>query len=344
MRGNHPPRHCQHTQRLGRQVFVFGLDAGAFGVIERRFAVCGEPSGRTRQQHVGGSLDEHLHRFAGVVEGGHELVRRIEGNFADAWLFVLFVFRVQAALLRQHPERALGGVADQGAVAHLRVGAQRHGQQEGMQPSPLPRPLSRLRERGDGPLQRIALAAHREAAPGKPAGAGGHLVQGQRAGLVGADHCGRTQGFHGGEFFQDRPVLRHAPHADRQRHRHHRRQALRNGSYRQRHGGHRGLRPGQATGEIEDEDQGHYQTGDGGEFLAQSIELDLQRRIRLWGGGDHAGKLAHLGDHAGRRHQHLGAAAGHHGIHVQHVEAIPQRQVGSIERGGGFTHRVGFAG
>ena len=53
-----------------------------------------------------------------------------------------------------------------------------------------------------------------------------HLVAGQRAGLVGADHRDRAQRLDRRQAADDGVAPRHGLHADRQRDRQHRRQAL----------------------------------------------------------------------------------------------------------------------
>ena len=63
------------------------------------------------------------------MERGHELVGGVEGQGRDAWDGLAGLLRIDAALCREDDERALGGVADHRAVAHLRVGAERHRQQ-----------------------------------------------------------------------------------------------------------------------------------------------------------------------------------------------------------------------
>ena len=86
-----------------------------------------------RDEHIGRALDEAAHDrlalFVGhVVEGGHELVVRVERHLGNARIHLPCAIHVDAALLRQHDQRTFGGIADQGAVVETGVGAQRHGQ------------------------------------------------------------------------------------------------------------------------------------------------------------------------------------------------------------------------
>ena len=122
----------------------------------------------------------------------------------------------------------------------------------------------------------------------------------------------------------------HAPHANRQRHGHHSRQALGNGGHGQCHGGHGGLGPGQAPHVIQHKNHADDATGNGSELFAQRVELALQGGFGVPGAGNHAGKLAHLGAHAGLGHQQFSAAPGEHRVHEQQVEPVTQRQVSAL--------------
>ena len=71
------------------------------------------------------SLDEHAHPLAIMVEGGHELVRRIEGDFGEARAMLRRRFLIHTALGGQRQQRAFSGVADDLAVADTRIGTKR---------------------------------------------------------------------------------------------------------------------------------------------------------------------------------------------------------------------------
>ena len=77
-------------------------------------------SSRSRRgdQHVRRALDEGAHhrlalRVGHVVEGGHELVLGVEGHLRDPGIQPPGAVDADAALVGQHDQRALGGVADQ---------------------------------------------------------------------------------------------------------------------------------------------------------------------------------------------------------------------------------------
>ena len=67
-------------------------------------------------------------RVLHIVEGGHELVIRVEGHFGHAGIRLAGAFHADAALLGQDDQRAFGRVADQGLAIQAGIGAQRHGQ------------------------------------------------------------------------------------------------------------------------------------------------------------------------------------------------------------------------
>ena len=244
---------------------------------------------------------------------------------------------VDAALGGQRQQCALGGIADQLAVADAAVVGQRRSLQQ------------RIERRGDGsvagrdrPRRGITLAGHREAPALEGQGARGHLVHRQRAGLVRADHRRAAQRLDGGELLDDRAVLRHAVHADRQRHRHHRGQAFGNGCHGQRDRGERDLHQRLAAQQPEHEDQADNDTRDQRQAPPEHVELHLQRRGSRLGLGQHARQPAHLGGHAGGGDEHLCTAARDHRVHVGHVHAFGQWRLGGDDACGILGHRVRF--
>jgi hypothetical protein len=120
---NAASRHRQHAPRLGSQIVVPALDQVAGGGVGRLLAVRAQPAGGAREQHVRRTLDEYLDCFSGIVEGGHELVRRVERDFRKARPVLQFGLGCETSLLCEDPECAFGRVADQLAVADARVGA-----------------------------------------------------------------------------------------------------------------------------------------------------------------------------------------------------------------------------
>src|SRR4029453_14744699 len=141
-----------------------------------------------RDQHVGGALDIAAHHRlalgAGhVVEGGHELVVGVEGDLGDPWVAGPGLLQVEPALGGQHDQGALGRIPDQAVAVQDRVRAQRHRQQVRVQVNVQPTDVADL------PVGRVALARDGEPVLARDGQLpGGHLVEGERAGLVRADH------------------------------------------------------------------------------------------------------------------------------------------------------------
>ncbi len=172
---------------------------------------------------AGGAVPGHL------VEGRHELVRRVERHLRRAGVLRAGQFRVGAHLGGEHDERGLRRVADHIAVVrHGRVAAQRQAERElGEVGVGLPRHLEDLAgllvpAAADG----VPLAREIERLDG-------HLVHRERAGLVGVDRARRAERLDIRQVLDDRVVLGELPRAERQHRLHERRHA--GGDGRDRH-------------------------------------------------------------------------------------------------------------
>ena len=159
---------------------------------------------------------------------------------------------------------------------------------------------------GEVAFRDVAAAADLDQRAGREDRAYRHLVAGQRAGLVGADHRRGAERLDGRQLAHDGVGRRHAPHADAQSHGHDRRQRLGDGGDRQRHGEQEeaeddvegeGGRTEQPGGEHDGADAEH----DDAEALAGAVEFLLQRRRLLLGGFEQARDAADFGRHAGSR-------------------------------------------
>ena len=157
-------------------------------------------------------------------------------------------------------------------------------------------------------------------------GAGGHLIQRQGAGFIGADHRRAAQRLDCGELLDDSVTLRHAVHAQGQRHRHHRRQAFGNRSHSQCDGGHRGLDQFVTAHQSHEEHQANNNSGDDCQTLAQAIELNLQRGLTFCRFGQQTGQTTHFGVHPGCCDHGFETTAGDHGIHEHHIVALCQHR------------------
>ncbi|MDT4847263.1 hypothetical protein FQZ97_813130 [compost metagenome] len=155
-----------------------------------------------------------------MVIGGHEAVLRFEGNRVQARPGAFGDMLAEADLAAQNQQRTLGGVAHDvpllGLLLEVGIVAQHAG-------------ADRQRQRGvmlgvDDPVVEPAvsqrLVAHSgdvEYVLGTYHPLHGHLVAGESAGLVGADHCHRAQGFYGRQAADNRVALGHALNAQGQR-------------------------------------------------------------------------------------------------------------------------------
>ncbi|EXI65152.1 MAG: hypothetical protein AW08_03424 [Candidatus Accumulibacter adjunctus] len=171
----------------------------------------------------------------------------------------------------------------------------------------------------------------------------GHLVEGERAGLVRADHRRAAQRLHRRQPLDDGVALGHAVHAQRQGDRHHRRQSFGNGRHGERDGGHRGAQESVAARDAEDQDQRDDAAGDRSQPFAEPVELHLQGRRGLGGVGQHAGDPAHFGAHAGSGDDRLQAAVRHDGVHEDHAASLGQHR-SRRDRIDVLRHRLRLAG
>src|ERR1043166_5268641 len=159
--------------------------------------------------------------------------------------------------------------------------------------------IEHLAAHAEAALRAEALAAPREALAADPALHHRHLVLGEGAGLVGADHRGAAQGLDGGELADERMALDHRAHAEREADRDHRRQPFGDRRDREADRGHeeldqrlflggqvveRGGQEGLVVGVDEDavdEEQAADHEADGAERLGELVEAHLQRRVLL---------------------------------------------------------------
>ena len=305
-----PLRRRQHPQRLVRHGFVGGQKLRPLRLGHGQHLPVFRIVGAAAQHLVGRALGVLDEAGIGAVDGGHHLPPGIEGRFAAAGLAAFQCALVQPVGGGKIHQRRLGGLAHSAAVLQRGIVAQRHG--------------------GAQQLRGACVLHH------------GHLVLGQGAGLVGADHLRAAQRLHRRQAADDRVVLAHVGHADGQHHRHHRGQTLGNGGHRQRDGHHEGAQHG-----VQGELAGHYQIKNEDEHadgqhqlahgLAQLAELALQRRLLLLRLRQHAGDLAHLGVHAGGGDDGLAAAIDHGAAHVAHVPPVAQGDVVAGQQ----LHRLG---
>ena len=85
-------------------------------------------------------------------------------------------------------------------------------------------------------FRRIAGASKLHFAARRDHALHGHLIAGERAGLIGADHRRGSERFHRMQLLDDRIVHGHALHSEREHYRKNRSQTFRHGRDRQRDG------------------------------------------------------------------------------------------------------------
>ncbi len=263
--------------------------------------------GAQAQHHVGRALGVLLKAAVeSLHHNGHHLAARIERSLAHARM--LLAKAGQARLGGIVYQRALGGLAHglAGLGIPLGIGAQRHaGEELGL---------------GRGEL----VLDH------------GHLVLGERARLIGANHLRAAERLHGGELADNRLAAGHLGHTERKHDGDHGHQTLGDGGDSKRHGNHKGVEQGRGVThhvahavaqDVHTKDNHADHDNHDGEDAAELGELNLQGRELLLGLGQGAGDLAHLGVHAGAAHHGTSAAVHHGGAHVAHVLAVAQGHI-----------------
>ena len=237
---------------------------------------------RARQELVGRALDEAADRPRGPTRrssGGTSpsacrrcrTAARPRAGSARA-----SSVRSRPALLGQHDQRALGRVADHlaGRGEH-RVAGERQREHELLQ-----RDLGLAGDVLDLALGRVAGAGDRVAAARDRQLDRGHLVERQRAGLVGADRRGGAERLGRAQALDDRVGLGQQARAAREDRRDDRRQARRDRRDRERH------RDGEDLGEalparhVEHDRRDEREPGDRDELLGQLLQLHGQRGLR----------------------------------------------------------------
>ena len=193
----------------------------------------------------------------------------------------------------------------------------------------------------------VAGAGHFERAAGDIELLHRHFILGQRAGLVGANHAGAAERFHGRQTADQGVPLDHPLHADRQRDGHDRRQGFRHdgdgqSDAKEQQLGDRLLillAPPQAQRHDDDDDHQRHD----GQRPSDAIEVLLQRRAGLLDALQHPGDLAELGVHAGGDDDGPPAAIGDGRARKGDVRAVAGGQVVVRQRLGLLFDRDRFA-
>ena len=345
----------QRAQRLLGEPFVALQEVGASFFRERDGLAVLPKEAALRQQHLRRALDEDAQVvgiFAVDMDRGVTLALGRERDFGDARK-PLQLGGVDAELARGDDQRAFGRVALHHppalALHQRRVVGERCGPQQFRDGVAVRRALvDRLALDREVALGDVAAAADVDQRVGGGDGAHRHLVAGQRAGLVRADHGGGAEGFDRRQLADDGVGRRHPPHAEAQAHGDDGGQRLGDRGDGERH-----REQEQPEHDVERERGGAEQAGrehhgadsehDDAEPLAGAVEFLLQRRRLLLGRLQQACDAADFGRHAGGDHHGAAAAVGGDRAGEQHVAAVAEADV-AFDRLELLRHRHALAG
>ena len=332
------PGGSQHPQACGRHVLVSPFDKVSLLRIQRLITVLVKHHRAVVQQYVRGALDHDPHPLAIEVKSHLVLVFSLKRNLGNSPVVLLQFYRIKPTLRRDRQQSTFHRVAGDLAGAQLGFVAQRDWHQQGLQ----------IRHTGvaatdlAGGLVALAADLKMPATGIKPAD--GHLVDGQRTGLVGANNRCTTQGFHRRQAFDDGLVACHALQADCQRHRHHCGQTFGDGGHGEGDGRHDHHHPGLTTQQAGDQHESDHDAGDQRKSPAQRIQLDLQRRGRIFGLPQHVRQQAQFCIHPGGGHHHFCPAAGYDRVHEKQIGALRQRNILACQRINLLAHGARFSG
>ena len=322
----------------------FSLDDALAEIRDRlRSAVDVEVPGRPSEEHVRCSLHEATHHTLDVVERRHELVLRVERHFADTRVDSPGLLDVEPALGGEHDECSLGRIADARAVADDSVVRQRHRQHEVFERLVADR-LTRGTDAQDATGRRVALAVDAVVTAREHELARSHLVQRQRARLVGADRRGRAEGLDRPQLLDDRSLGRERLGAEREQHRHHGGQAGRDRGDREADADGEELVEVIAPREPDDHDRDEGHRGHDRDDHRELIELLREWGLLLLDPAQHPRDVSDLGGHAGRGDEHLATPARDLRVHVGHVDAIAERDIGALDGPDRLRYRRALAG
>ncbi|MNX66381.1 hypothetical protein D3C86_974710 [compost metagenome] len=287
------------------------------------------------EQHIGRA--RHVDQVLAVVvaTARHVLVAGVERHLA------VFVHAVQAlpGLGGQHHHGAFGGRAHDaplavGVLVELAVVADGRRAHEAHQRVFAP-PVhgQAIGFPGDLAHGRGVVSGHAVGPFRKQHVPGRHLVHGQGAGLVRADHRHRAQRLHGGELADDGAVARHPLYAQRQNDGDDGGQALGHGRHRDADQRQEQIGQGHVEQIAADQEQGrHHDQHHLENALAQLFHLPQQRRLQRPHIAHHAVDVADLGVAACRDNDAARVARADMGAGKPQVQAVAQRGVARQRR------------
>ena len=198
---------------------------------------------------------------------------------------------------------------------------------------------------GDGTHGRVAVASDLVLRGRRPDPLDEHPVLGEGARLVGADHVDGPERLHGGQLPDQRPTGGQPLGAEREGHRHHRRQGLGDRRDRETHGGQEHQLDRLSPRDAGHEHDGAHHERDRGQALTQArqsaLEWGLTGAVCL----EQVGDVAERRRHARRHHHATPSAAGHGRALEGHVPLVGQDGVRDRGQGiAGLDGGLGLAG
>ena len=335
--GLHDPKSDAEHSHAGRGERVVRLgDPGAPVIVDGDDAIAVPDAGRVVEQAVDRSLHEgdatvlwQLGEFDGTpgqraVHGAHPLAGRVERQLVDTGHGLSQRLDVEPRVVGGLEERRLGGVTHEpdgaiGVDVQLTVVAQQCADEQRTRPS------------RRGPDRRGGIGVELHLMAGHVEHGDRHLVLGERARLVGADHRDRAERLDSGQLADERMATQHALRADGERERDDGGKTFGDDcdsdadrGQHQVSGRFTSDRPHRHDGER----HGHP---DQGELLADPIEATLQRRLLGLHTLQQAGDVPQLGAHTGRDDHTSTPPGADLGTRVGHAQAIAEREVVSID-------------
>ena len=316
----------EHAQALTRALFEGGVPVPEVqGFVA---AIAPLPVAHLQQAFRGAHQVDHGVTTVVVVQAGGAAALGAEGNHVDSRQVEQFGLALQLEFAGQGQQGRFGGVAADPPVVSVAGQAGIVGQQS--------RARQLAQVGGVVRLQAVLIAEHRArrrvAGAFDPVvmGAGehllhGHLVARQGSGLVRADHTHGTEAFHCRQLADDRLARGHAPHAQGQNDRQHRRQPLRDRRHGKADGRHQHL-PGAVIAQQHTKGEGteRQHQDDQRQMAGEARHIREQRGLQADDLAQHVTDLAQLGIPGGRHH-YASTRAGHdQGAGIGHAASIAQ--------------------
>ena len=323
----------EHAQATRRQLLLLRQQRRP---VDRRRAAGDLHAVAHGDERFGRALDEDPDRLAVRVEGGGVFQVRLVGDARDERVLRLRLLVHDAGLARREQQRDVDGVAD--ARPAVRAVQQRAlvGHRRRMQQPGAARP--RVARRGIGRIDparlhvRPRLEQHGEAVRQADL-RHRQLVHRQRTGLVGGDQRAGAERLDRRHVADDDVHLRHAPHADRQRHRDRDGQALGDRADGEAHGHQEQLVEAHVAGEADKHEHDHRYADRDRDRAGEGFQTDHQGRRGIGRPREQARDPADLRFPARGRDEAGGAAARHQ-----------RAGIGRSRRfGHGLRHRQGLA-